>query len=145
MENKKEIMKISKEEFDFRIKCVELCLKDIKNNDKPLRSLFDINIATDLDDKECLDWYEEKIVIWVDGLEKFYEVSKKEWLKNRDVLVFPQNEKGWGYSEHEYASNKDWIWKGKNEMKKLKEDLINYDRTHPNSSTTFDNSTIDNY
>ena len=50
-------MKISKEEFDFRIKCVELCLEDIKNNDKPLRSLFDINIATDLDDKECLDWY----------------------------------------------------------------------------------------
>jgi hypothetical protein len=56
--DKKEIMKISKEEFDFRIKCVELCLEDIKNNDNPLRSLFDINIATDLDDKECLDWYE---------------------------------------------------------------------------------------
>tara|TARA_R100000315_G_C5218936_1_gene131269 strand:- start:488 stop:832 length:345 start_codon:yes stop_codon:yes gene_type:complete len=50
--------KISKEEFDFRVKCVELCLEDIKNNDEPLRSLFDINIATDLDDKECLDWYE---------------------------------------------------------------------------------------
>ena len=49
---------ISKEEFDFRIKCVELCLEDIKNNDDPLRGLFDINIATDLDDKECLDWYE---------------------------------------------------------------------------------------
>ena len=54
----KEIMKISKKEFDFRIKCIESCLEDIKNNDSPLRSLFDINIATDLDDKECLDWYE---------------------------------------------------------------------------------------
>ena len=51
-------MKISKEEFDFRIKCIELCLEDIKNNDNPLRSLLDINIATDLDDKECLHWYE---------------------------------------------------------------------------------------
>ena len=51
-------MKISKEEFDFRVKCVEKCLEDIKNNDEPMRSLFDICIATDLDDKECLDWYE---------------------------------------------------------------------------------------
>mgnify|MGYP003129142076 FL=1 len=87
----------------------------------------------------------ETIIIWVDGLEKFYEVNEKEWSKNRDVLVFPLNEKGWGYSEHEYESHKDWTWKGKNEIKKLKEDLINYDRTHPNSSTSFDNSTIDNY
>ena len=85
----------------------------------------------------------ETIIIWVDALEKFYEVNEKEWLKNRDDLVFPQNEKGWGYSEHEYETHKDWTWKGKNKMKELIEDLINYDRTHPNSSTTFDNSTID--
>lgn len=93
----------------------------------------------------CKTMEKETIIIWVDGLEKFYEINKKEWLKNRDVLVFPENEKGWGCSEHEYESNKDWNWKGKNEIKKLKEDLINYNRTHPNSSTTFDNSTIDSY
>ena len=45
-------MEISKEEFNFRIKCVELCLEDIKGGSDPLRCLFDINIATDLDDKE---------------------------------------------------------------------------------------------
>ena len=50
--------KINKEEFNFRIKCIEKCLEDIKNNDEPLRSLFDICIASDLDDQECLDWFE---------------------------------------------------------------------------------------
>ena len=65
------------------------------------------------------------IIIWVDGLEKSYEVNKKEWLKNKDVLKFPKNEKGWGYSEHEYETHKSWNWEGKNKIKELINDLNN--------------------
>ena len=67
----------------------------------------------------------ETIIIWIDGLEKSYEVYKKDWLKNRDIIecMIPQNEIGWGYSEHEYETHKDWKWEGKNYMKNLIEDL----------------------
>tara|TARA_R100001594_G_C4006547_1_gene255993 strand:+ start:512 stop:736 length:225 start_codon:yes stop_codon:yes gene_type:complete len=65
----------------------------------------------------------DTIIIWVDGLEKFYEINKKDWLEHKDKLTFPQNEKGWGYSEHEYEDHKYWTWENKNEIKELINDL----------------------
>ena len=63
----------------------------------------------------------ETIIIWIDALEKSYEVCEKDWLKNRDIIerMIPQNEIGWGYSEHEYEDHKYWTWENKNEIKEL--------------------------
>ena len=46
-------------EFNWRIHCIQEELKNIKNPPKDydiLRGLYDINIASDMSDDECLDW-----------------------------------------------------------------------------------------